>query len=82
MLVGDNGPPFDSVEYAEFCTSFNISINRVPVSHPESNVFAERSVQVGKRGLRKMICELDEVSKIPADLPNIIQRRLKTFLFN
>ena len=82
MIVSDNGPPFDSLEYSDFCTNFNISINRVPVYHPESNVFAERSVQVGKRGLRKMIYELDEVSKLSLDLPSIIHRRLKTFLFN
>ncbi|KAE8737994.1 hypothetical protein FOCC_FOCC016536 [Frankliniella occidentalis] len=55
FLVSDNGPPFDSNEYAEFCTQFNIKIMHSPPYCPQSNGQAEKSVDLAKKGMEKII---------------------------
>ncbi|KAK3920898.1 hypothetical protein KUF71_010135 [Frankliniella fusca] len=52
-LVSDNGPPFDSVEFVDFLTSRDIVLIHSPAYHPESNGYAERSVQIAKKSLEK-----------------------------
>lgn len=56
-LVSDNGPPFDSAEFLQFCTSLSITSKRIPPYHPESNGVAERSVGVAKAALAKLFPE-------------------------
>lgn len=53
-IVADNGPPFNSLAFKEFCTSKDIVLSNSPVYHPESNGLAERSVQHVKRSLEKI----------------------------
>lgn len=72
-IVSDNGPPFDSYQFIEFCTKLNIKVTKTPPYHPESNGFAERNVQIAKKALKKIIvnnCSVD------------IQLELSKFLLN
>jgi len=46
-MVSDNGPPFTSDAYKEFCTKYDIQLIYSPPYHPKSNS-AERSVQTCK----------------------------------
>lgn len=55
MIVSDNGLPFNSDKYMQFLTRFNIVVKHTPVYHPESNGFAERSVQIVKKALKKVL---------------------------
>lgn len=74
-LVSDNGPPFDSNEYADFCTSYNITLLHSPVYHPSSNGLAERNVDIAKKGLRKILANESITS---SELSVVLNK----FLFN
>jgi len=76
IMVSDNGPPFDSDEYAQFGTKMDIQILHSPVYHPESNGLAEKSVSVAKRALKKML--MLEPNTAQSDFQTIITR----FLFH
>lgn len=54
-IVSDNGPPFNSAEFKDFCTSNSIKFLKSPPYHPQSNGAAERAVQTVKNGLRKSL---------------------------
>jgi len=54
-IVSDNGSPFNSNSYKQFCTFYDITLSFSP-HHPHSNSQAERSVQICKKALRK-ICD-------------------------
>ncbi|KAK3925713.1 hypothetical protein KUF71_013962 [Frankliniella fusca] len=82
-LVSDNGQPFDSNDYAQFCTSFNIKIVHSPPYCPQSNGQAEKSVDLAKKGIEKII--LSETTSNSQALENdllLIQNRLSKFLFH
>ena len=53
-IVSDIGPPFNSNEYHNFCTSLDISVAFSPIHRPQSNSVAERSVQICKKLLKKL----------------------------
>ena len=71
-IVADNGPPFTSFEFIDFCTTNNIVLTHSPPYHPESNGLAERWVQTAKKALRKELL-------VPSHLS--IRHRLSNFLF-
>ena len=84
-LVSDNGPPFDSNEYAQFCTQYNIKILHSPPYSPESNGQAEKAVDLAKKGVDKIILsELSPNVDLSGEKPDLytIQNRLSKFLFN
>lgn len=54
-LVCDNGPPFQSFEFQEFCRLSNIKLLHSPPYHPQSNGLAERWVQTVKTHLKKSL---------------------------
>jgi len=58
-IVSDNGPPFNSNSYKQFCTFYDIVLAYSPPCHPQSNSQAERSVQICKKALLK-ICSSNQ----------------------
>jgi transposase InsO family protein len=69
ICVTDNGPPFGSHEFSEFCKEKNIELMHSPPYHPQINGIVERSVQTVKSVLKKLI--LDKNNEfILADLIN------------
>ena len=55
MMVSDNGPPFNSFEFNEFCKLHNIELKHSPAYHPQSNGLAERNVQIVKKVFKKFL---------------------------
>ncbi|KAK9704550.1 hypothetical protein QE152_g27784 [Popillia japonica] len=55
MIVSDNGPPFNSADFAKFCQMNGISLLKSPPYHPQSNGSAERHVQIVKSALREEV---------------------------
>lgn len=85
MLVSDNGQPFDSNLFAEFCTNFNVQILHSPPYSPESNGLAERCVSIAKKGMEKIILSLgSDMYSTPYDSSDIhtVNMRLSKFLYN
>lgn len=56
-IHSDNGPPFNSEEYADFCTFNGIKVLKSPPLHPVSNGITERCIQLFKNNLIKQIFE-------------------------
>ncbi|XP_052752398.1 uncharacterized protein K02A2.6-like [Galleria mellonella] len=52
-LFTDNGPPFDSMEFKEFCTNWDISHSTSSPNFPQSNGQVESAVKIVKNILRK-----------------------------
>lgn len=73
-MVSDNGPPFNSVKFAQFCKARNIEHIFSPPYHPASNGLAERAVQTTKAVLDKIIVEGDSYSSLQID------HKIRTFL--
>jgi len=57
-LVADNGPPFGSLDFTNFCTMMNINLLHPSSYHPCSNAYGERAVNTMKKCLKKIL--LDE----------------------
>ena len=47
-LCADNGPPFHSTDFVQFCTEHAIELVFSPIYHPQSNYHVERMVQIVK----------------------------------
>ncbi|KAK3908162.1 hypothetical protein KUF71_018675 [Frankliniella fusca] len=52
-IVTDNGPPFRSQEFDQFCVERNIVLLHSPPYHPPANGSAEKSVSTAKNFLKK-----------------------------
>lgn len=66
QLVSDNGPPFKSCEFIEFCESNGIEFLNSPALHPPSNGEAEVSVRIVKQSLKKMVID-EKTKRIPVN---------------
>lgn len=73
-IVSDNGPPFQSEGFAQYCSLRNIRHVLTPPYHPASNGLAERAVKTTKAVLNKLMHEKDSFSNSQID------ESLKTFL--
>jgi len=73
-IVTDNGTPFDSQAFSEFCTSRDIILSHSPAYHPESNGMAERSVHIVQKSLQKIM-----LSDISISLSKAITQFLFTY---
>ena len=84
IIVSDNGPPFDSNEYAAFCTKYNIQLLHSPPYSPEPNGQAEKSVDIAKKGVEKIIMSESKSSdsSLSVSDPLLINSRINKFLFN
>lgn len=56
-IVTDNGPPFNSWKLETFCRENNIKLTKTPPYHPQSNTYAERSVQTAKKYFYKYVLD-------------------------
>lgn len=56
-IVSDNGPPFNSADFINWCQRNHIKVTKSPPYHPASNGAAERAVQTAKSALKKIIVE-------------------------
>lgn len=56
-IVTDNGPPFNSFTFVEFCKCNDIKVTKTPAYHPQSNGQAERGVQIVKRYFKKYVLD-------------------------
>ncbi|KAK3920039.1 hypothetical protein KUF71_009326 [Frankliniella fusca] len=54
QIVTDNGPPFTSIDFLDFCASNGILASKSPPYHPQSNGQAEIVVKITKTILKKM----------------------------
>nr|XP_023017504.1 uncharacterized protein K02A2.6-like [Leptinotarsa decemlineata] len=95
VLVADNGPPFNSEKFHQFCRSNGIHVINTPPYHPESNGSAEKCVSTAKKSLKKVFLQ-DELSVLNIkkamenDIFNrnlyekcdSIEHKLDNFLFN
>lgn len=66
-IVSDNGPPFNSKEFSDFCTENGIKLSHSPAYSPQSNGQAEVAVRVAKTTLKKLIVD-EKTKNIPIDL--------------
>lgn len=73
-VVSDNGPPFSSTEFADYCNQNDIEQVFSPPYHPQSNGLAERAVGTTKAALKRLM-----FAKIPSSLQILIE--LNKFLF-
>lgn len=72
-LVSDNGPPFNSKAFREFCSKNGIKYTDPPTYHPQSNGCAERAVGITKRAIKKMHLDLKNLN---LTLEQILQKFL------
>ncbi|XP_055354393.1 uncharacterized protein K02A2.6-like [Paramacrobiotus metropolitanus] len=56
-VVSDNGTPFTSQHFVDFCSKYGIKHTRTPPGHPQSNGQAERYVQTVKDGVAKLMAD-------------------------
>lgn len=71
LIVADNGPPFASAEFRDYCDRNGITLKHSPPYHPNSNGAAEAAVKSVKRA----------VFKVHRNDKNSIQERIDNFLF-
>ena len=53
-IVSDNGTPFTSKEFENFCKSLLINLLKLTPYHPRSNGLVERFIDVFKRTIKKV----------------------------
>lgn len=86
ILVSDNGQPFDSDLYANFCTQFDIKIVHSPPYSPESNGQAERCVGIAKKGVEKIVLASNSTdvngTSSTSDSLHVIQNNVSKFLYH
>jgi hypothetical protein len=77
QVVTDNGPPFGSYEFKEYCKKKNIELIHTPPYHPASNGIVERAVQSVKKALRKLLFEAEN-----SNCSFSLEKSLRNFLRN
>lgn len=56
-IVSDNGPPFNSLEFRNFCESNGVRLTHSPPRHAQSNGEAEVAVRDAKQANKKMLID-------------------------
>ena len=62
LIVSDNGPPFNSKEFEQFCKDQQIELLHSPPYNPQSNGSAERWVRTVKEMMKKNLSSFSEES--------------------
>jgi RNase H-like domain found in reverse transcriptase/Integrase core domain/Integrase zinc binding domain len=78
ICVTDNGPPFGSYEFREFCSQKNIKLMHSPPYHPASNGIVERAVQSVKSVLKKLILDKNSEFKLPELINDFLENYRNT----
>ena len=73
IIVSDNGPPFNSNSFTQFCHVNGINVLKSPPYHPQSNGLAERHVQTVKQAIKKMLMQNSTLT---------IEQQIVNFLFS
>ena len=77
-FVSDNGPPFGSYAFLEFCSQNGINVMKSPPYRPESNGLAERGVQTIKHALKKFSTDPRTKNKSILELIELILKHYRS----
>lgn len=77
-IVTDNGPPFGSYVFNQYCKHNNIKLSLSPPYHPQSNGLGERAVQTVKKVLKKFLIEKNKNITLPQQVDTFLQNYRNT----
>jgi hypothetical protein len=69
-IISDNGPPYNSHVFAEFCAELDIDHVTMSPGHSQTNGLAEKGVQIAKRLLTKAAETQEDISLMLLNLRN------------
>lgn len=69
-IVSDNGPPFDSTTFTQFCKEWDIFFNPSSPGFPRSNGQVERCIQTVKSSLTKAVQDQNDVHLVLMEYRN------------
>ena len=78
--MADNGPPFQSGAYKQFCPKCDILCCVIATYSLESNGFAEKSVDIAKKAMKKLVVDLESKSNKVTEFQ--LKVCINRFLFN
>jgi len=77
-IVSDHGPPFESVEYTSFLSSYNVQRLHSPVYSPSGNGIGEKAVETIKNCLKKLLLDQSKAGSVKLT----VSQRIAQVMFN